>query len=73
MGSARAPGKLSKEHPVCHWICEDVGANYHALADFRARHGEMPDELPTQSVASLMDEGLVELKRAPTDPGNDQG
>ena len=67
VGSARALDRLSKEPLVYQWICGGVGVNYHTLADFRVRHGEALDELLTQSVASLMSEGLVELKRVAQD------
>lgn len=67
VGSARALDRLSKEHLVYQWICGGVGVNYHTLADFRVRHGETLDELLTQSVASLMNEGLVQLKRVAQD------
>ncbi len=67
VGSARALDRLSKEHLVYQWICGGVGVNYHTLADFRVLHGEAMDELLTQSVASLMNEGLVELKRVAQD------
>lgn len=67
VGSARALDRLSKEHLVYQWICGGVGVNYHTLADFRVLHGETMDELLTQSVASLMNEGLVELKRVAQD------
>jgi transposase len=67
VGSARALDRLSKEHVVYQWICGGVGVNYHTLADFRVRHEEAMDDLLTQSVASLMSEGLVELKRVAQD------
>ncbi len=67
VGRARALDRLSKEHLVYQWICGGVGVNYHTLADFRVRHGETLDELLTQSVASLMNEGLVQLKRVAQD------
>jgi len=41
--------------------------NDHTLADFRVRHEEAMDDLLTQSVASLMSEGLVELERVAKD------
>lgn len=67
VGSARGLDRLSKDHVVYQWICGGVGVNYHTLADFRVRHEEAMDDLLTQSVASLMSEGLVELKRVAQD------
>ncbi len=37
--------------------------NYHTLSDFRTGHVELLDRLLTESVASLMAEGLVTLDR----------
>jgi hypothetical protein len=49
------------------WICGGVKANYHTLSDFRTAHPALLDELLTQSVATLMHEGLVTLDRVAQD------
>ena len=67
VGSARALERLCREHVAYEWICGGVGVNYHTLSDFRVRHGEVLDELLTQSVAALLREGLVRLKRVAQD------
>ncbi len=67
IGSARQLAKLCTAHAAYQWICGDVSMNYHSLADFRTAHGEFLDELLTQSVAMLMHEGLVTLKRVAQD------
>jgi hypothetical protein len=41
--------------------------NYHTLSDFRTGHVELLDRLLTESVATLMDEGLVTLDRVAQD------
>ena len=41
--------------------------NYHTLSDFRTQHVELLDRLLTESVASLMAEGLVTLDRVAQD------
>ncbi len=41
--------------------------NYHTLSDFRTQHAELLDRLLTESVASLMAEGLVTLDRVAQD------
>ncbi len=41
--------------------------NYHTLSDFRTRHVDVLDQLLTESVASLMAEGLVSLDRVAQD------
>jgi len=67
VGSARALARLCEEHIAYRWICGGVGVNYHTLSDFRTAHGARLDALLTQSVASLMAEGLVTLERVAQD------
>jgi transposase len=67
VGSARELDRLCEEHIVYRWICGEVSMNYHTLADFRTRHVELLDRLLTESVASLMAEGLVSLDRVAQD------
>ncbi len=61
VGSARQLDELCRRHAAYQWICGDVSVNYHTLADFRTAHGELLDQLLTQSVAVLTAEGLVDL------------
>src|SRR6266705_1919436 len=63
VGSARALARLCEEHDAYRWICGGVSVNYHTLADFRVEHPEVLDGLLTTSVAALMAEGIVELRR----------
>ena len=49
------------------WICGDVTVNHHSLADFRVKHGEVLDRLLTETVAVLMEQGLVTLDRVAQD------
>src|SRR5205085_193794 len=49
------------------WICGGVSMNYHTLSDFRTAHVEVLDKILTQSVATLMHEGLVSLQRVAQD------
>jgi len=49
------------------WICGGVSTNYHTLSDFRTQHVELLDRLLTESVATLMAEGLVTLDRVAQD------
>jgi transposase len=67
VGSARALDRLCKQHVAYLWILGGVTINYHTLADFRVQHEETLDRLLTQSVAALMNEGLVSLKRTAQD------
>lgn len=49
------------------WICGGVSVNYHTLSDFRVAHGEVLDDLLTNSVAALVEQGLVSLERVAQD------
>lgn len=67
VGSARELDRLCKHHIQYRWICGGVSVNYHALSDFRTAHPELLDELLTDSVATLMHQGLVTLNRVSED------
>jgi transposase len=67
VGSARELDRLCTAHVAYRWICGGVSTNYHTLSDFRSDHTEFLDRLMTQSVASLMAEGLVQLDRVAQD------
>jgi transposase len=67
VGSARELNRLCQYHAAYRWICGGVSMNYHTLADFRTQHVELLDHLLTESVASLMAEGLVSLDRVAQD------
>jgi transposase len=67
VGSARALARLCEEHLAYQWICGGVPMNHHTLADFRAGPVTFLDTLLTQSVATLLAEGLVKLQRVAQD------
>jgi transposase len=67
VGSARQLDRLCREHVAYEWICGGVSVNYHTLADFRTEHVEVLEGLLTASVATLMHQGLVTLKRVAQD------
>jgi transposase len=67
VGSARELNRLCQYHAAYRWICGGVSMNYHSLSDFRTQHVELLDGLLTESVASLMVEGLVTLDRVAQD------
>jgi len=67
IGSARELARLCEVHAVYKWIAGGVSLNYHTLADFRALQGTLLDKLLTQSVATLMSAGVVELQRVAQD------
>lgn len=61
VGSARALERLCESHDAYRWLCGGVSVNYHGLADFRSRHGELLDRLLTHNIATLWASGLIEL------------
>jgi len=67
VGSARELDRLCQDHVAYRWICGGVSMNYHSLSDFRTRHVALLDRLLTQSVASLLEQGLVTLDRVAQD------
>jgi transposase len=67
IGSARALDRLCEHHSIHRWICGGVGVNHTLLAAFRVESGDFLDRLLTQSLAALMEEGLVTLDEVITD------
>jgi transposase len=67
IGSARELARLCEAHAAYKWIAGGVSLNAHTLADFRANQGKFLDKLLTQSVASLMYAGVVDIKRVAQD------
>jgi transposase len=66
-GSAREIDRLCKEHLAYQWICGGVSLNYHTISDFRTAHVDFLDELLTETVATLLNEGLVTMERVAQD------
>jgi len=67
VGSARELNRLCECHTAYRWLCGGVSMNYHTLSDFRTQHVKLLDRLLSESVASLMVEGLVTLDRVAQD------
>jgi transposase len=67
IGSARRISELCRMHFAYQWICGGVNVNYHTLSDFRSLTTDLLNGLLTQSVATLMSQGLVEMKRVAQD------
>lgn len=67
VASARELARLSREHVAFEWICGGVEVGAHTLSSFRSRSRGEFDRLLTNSVAVLMQQGLVELKRVAQD------
>ena len=67
IGSSRALARLCVEHLAYRWLVGQVEVGYHTLADFRTDHGEVLNDLLSQSVAVLLHEDLIDLKRVAQD------
>jgi transposase len=63
---ARRCGEAEGSRPF-QWLCGGVGVNHHMLSDFRVEHADALDALFTQVIASLVDKGLVKVKRISQD------
>jgi transposase len=62
IGSARELDRRCQTDIVYLWILGGVTVNYHTLSDFRVRHGAFLERLLTNSIAALIDRGLVPLE-----------
>jgi len=67
IGSAHELERLSTSHDAYRWLRGGVPVNYHTLSDFRTEHDAALDELFTQLLAVLTQQGLVSLKRVAQD------
>ena len=67
IGSAREVDRLTRKHIAYEWVCGEVSVNYHTLADFRSRNDKLLSQVLTESVATLMEQGLVDLEEVAQD------
>lgn len=67
IGSARELARRCEESIPFRWLCGGVGVNHRLLSDFRTDHGEGVDDLLTQVIASLVEQGLVKVSRISQD------
>lgn len=67
IGSARELARRCTESRPFQWLCGGVSVNHHLLSDFRVEHADALDELFTAIIASLVDKGLVKVKRISQD------
>jgi len=67
VGSARELDRLTRKHIAYEWLCGEVSVNYHTLSDFRSTNDEFLSKLLTESVATLMQQGLVDLEEIAQD------
>lgn len=62
IGSARELDRRCKTDIPYLWLLGTVTVNHHTLSDFRVDHGEFLDRMLVDTVAALVDRGLVPLK-----------
>src|SRR5919198_1429534 len=67
IGSAREVDRLCRAEVTFQWLCGGVSVYYHTLADFRVAHGALLDRLLSESVATLVEAGVVTLDRVALD------
>lgn len=64
---ARQLARLCESTVAYMWICGEVNVNYHMLSDFRTENVEFMDQLLTDTIATLMNQGLVTLENVAQD------
>jgi transposase len=67
VGSARRLERLCHEHRAYEWLRGGVPVNHHMLSDFRVQHGALLKQIQTDSLASMLTEGLISLETASQD------
>jgi transposase len=67
VGSAREIARLTERDNPYQWICGGVSVNHDRLSRFRTGSTELLDDVLTNSVAVLMEQNLVDLKRVAQD------
>jgi transposase len=67
VGSARAVDRLCEAHDAYRWLRGGAAVNHHMLSDFRVVHQAALDDLLTQSIAVLLQQGIVTLARVAHD------
>jgi transposase len=67
VGSARELDRLCYAHDAYRWIRGGVSVNYHTLSDFRVDHHTVLTDLLTQSIAVLLQRGVVTMARVAHD------
>jgi transposase len=67
IGSAHELARQCRENVAFLWLLGGVTVNHRLLSDFRTDHGPALDQLFTQVVASLVDQGVVKVSRISQD------
>jgi transposase len=67
IGSAREISRMCETDPALQWLTGMGWINAHTLGDFRVDHKKALDELFTQVLGMLLQEGLITLERVTQD------
>jgi transposase len=67
IGSAHELARQCQENTAFLWLLGGVTVNHRLLSDFRTDHGSALDQLFTQVIASLVDQGVVKVSRISQD------
>lgn len=67
IGAGRVVDRLCNYHAAYRWLCGGVPVNHSLLSEFRRESGTILDRLLTQSLTSLIAEGLVTLEEVAID------
>jgi transposase len=67
VGSARELARRCEAEDAYRWLCGGVAVNYHTLSDFRVEHEAALDQVLTQTLAALMTQGVVKVRRISQD------
>lgn len=67
LGSARELARRCEESAPLRWLLGGVTVNHRLLSEFRTDHAEALDNLFTQVIASLVEQGLVKVSRVSQD------
>ena len=67
ISSARHVARLCQRDLAYMWLCGGVGVNHHLLSDFRSTNPELFDELLSETVGTMIAQGLVKLDKVGQD------
>lgn len=67
VGSAREIERLCTEHVAYQWMSGGVNPNAHTLSDFRSLSTDLLNDVLTQTVTPLLEQGVVEMNRVAQD------
>jgi transposase len=67
VASAHEIERLTYSHRAYEWLRGGVPLNYHMISTFKTQHAELLDRVLTESLACLLNEGLVQLNTTAQD------